>query len=281
MAKFGGVRTILSAAQVSNSNNSNNDGAAAAAASEPLLDLLILLPVLLDDATDVDDDLTPDSLELLFAHPPLSELEHLLPDLTTLVSSTLRSSALNLTRLTHPSTNPSFLHRHIASLPSSLTKLVASLAAAEQALTASRLQTLASLTALLALHTQALTLLIRALEAKHGVIARSLELRASEVSLTAQRCELEAQQALYSLRREVYTPETIAALKRYAAHLRDARIRSEERIKGLKAELGEYGVGVDGGEGKEKVMKEMSRVYREMGRQMDDVKGDLDRLQQG
>lgn len=120
--------------------------------------------------------------------------------------------------------------------------------------------------------------LMRALETKHGVIARSLELRASEVALQAQRNEVDAQQTMYAIRGEVYTPEMIAALKNYAAHLRDAKVRGEERIRGLQAELGEYGVGVEGGEAKQKMMREMSRVYREMGRQMDDVQGDLDRL---
>lgn len=120
---------------------------------------------------------------------------------------------------------------------------------------------------------------MRALEAKHGVIARSLELRASEVGLQAQRNEVDAHQRLHSVRGEVYTPEMVAALKNYAVHLRDAKTRGEERIRGLYAELGEYGVGVEGGESKEKKMREMSRVYREMGRQMDDVQGDLDRLQ--
>jgi hypothetical protein len=58
-------------------------------------------------------------------------------------------------------------------------------------------------------------------------------------------------------------------------------MRGEERIRGLQAELGEYGVGVDGGETKERKMREMSRVYRDMARQMDEVKRDLDRLNQG
>jgi hypothetical protein len=63
--------------------------------------------------------------------------------------------------------------------------------------------------------------------------------------------------------------------------LRDAKVRAGERVKGLKAELGEYGVGVERGETKERTMREMARVYREMGRQMEDAKGDLARLQKG
>ncbi|CAM1509276.1 Fc.00g030150.m01.CDS01 [Cosmosporella sp. VM-42] len=244
---------------------------------EPLLDLLLILPPLLSP----EAPLPQDSLTLLFSHPPLANLEALIPELTPILSSTLRSSALGLVRLTHPTTNPSFLHRHISALPQALATLQTDLSAAEAALTTQRLRTLASLAPLLRSYTQGIMHLMRALESKHGVIARSLELRASEVALQAQRHEVDAQQTMYAVQGEVYTPEMITALKNYAAHLRDAKIRGEERIRGLRAELGEYGIGVDGGEGKEKMMREMARVYREMGRQMDDVENDLERLHHG
>ncbi|KAK7403689.1 hypothetical protein QQX98_010533 [Neonectria punicea] len=244
---------------------------------EPLVDLLLILPPLLDPDSP---PLPQDSLELLFAHPPLCDIEALLPALAPLLATTLRSSALSLARIAHPSTNPSYLHRHIAALPQTLATLRDDLAAAQSALVADRLRSLTALTTLLHASTQALAHLVRAVEAKHGVVARSLELRAAEVSLEAQRHDADAALTAAAVRRDVYTPEAVAALKNYAAHLRDAKIRGEERIRGLKAELGEYGVGVDGDEGKQKMMKEISRVYRDMGRQMDDVKGDLERLHQ-
>ncbi|RBR10652.1 uncharacterized protein FIESC28_09358 [Fusarium coffeatum] len=245
---------------------------------EPLLDLLIVLPPLLDAN---NPPLPQDTLQLLFAHPPLSELETLLPTLAPIIASNLRTWALGLARIAHPSTNPSFLHRHIYTLPSTLSSWRSDLAAAETELSSHRLRSLAALATLLQTATNALSLLVRALEVKHGVIARSLELRAAEVSLHARRHDADAAIAAASVRRAVYTPEAITALKNYGAHLRDAKMRGEERVRGLTAELGEYGVGVDGEEGKEKKMKEMSRVYREMTRQMDDVKRDLDRLNQG
>ena len=58
-------------------------------------------------------------------------------------------------------------------------------------------------------------------------------------------------------------------------------IRTEEKLRGLRLELSDYGVGIEGGEGKERTMREMARVWRDMGRQMKDTKGDLDRLQRG
>ncbi|KAF5027195.1 hypothetical protein F66182_683 [Fusarium sp. NRRL 66182] len=245
---------------------------------EALLDLLLVLPPLIDAN---NPPLPQDTLQLLFAHPPLSDLETLIPALAPVIASNLRTSALGLARIAHPSTNPSFLHRHIASLPSTVSSLRSDLTAAEADLSTHRLRSLATLTSLLQAASHALSLLVRALEVKHGVVARSLELRAAEVSLHARRYDADAAIAAASVRRAVYTPQAIAALRNYGSHLRDARIRSEERIRGLAAELEDYGVGVEGGEAKERKMREMSRVYREMTRQIDDVRNDLDRLNQG
>ncbi|KAG5659429.1 hypothetical protein KAF25_000631 [Fusarium avenaceum] len=245
---------------------------------EPLLDLLIVLPPLLDAN---NPPLPQDTLQLLFAHPPLSDLETLLPALAPIIASNLRTWALGLARIAHPSTNPSFLHRHIASLPSTLSSWHSDLATAESDLSTHRLRSLAALTSVLHAATNALSLLVRALEVKHGVVARSLELRAAETALQARRHDADASIAATSVRRTVYAPEVIDALKNYGTHLRDARMRSEERVRGLTAELQDYGVGVEGGESKEKKMREMARVYRDMIRQMDDAGKDLDRLNQG
>jgi N-acetyl-anhydromuramyl-L-alanine amidase AmpD len=91
----------------------------------------------------------------------------------------------------------------------------------------------------------------------------------------------EAEQTRWTLTKEIYTPETVAALHNYGAHLKDAKSRTAERVRSLEDELAEYGVGVQGGEGKEKTMREMAKVYREMRRQVDDVQVDLERLQKG
>lgn len=122
--------------------------------------------------------------------------------------------------------------------------------------------------------------LVRSLEAKHGNIARSLELRAAEVSVNAMRQEAEVGKMLGQVKEAVYTLETRRALERYAEHLRDAKYRVGEDIRGLRGMLRSYGVdeGGRGDEGKERVMREMARVYREMGKQMEEVRGDLERL---
>ena len=244
--------------------------------SQSLVELLLLLPSLLSD----DLSLSRDETELLFSQPPLSDIESLLPSLSSLVSQNLRSAALNLARINHPSTNPSYLHRHINSLAQDVSNLETKVSARRQDLLNARLEVIKSLDDLTICHSQALIHLIRCLEVKHGVVARSLELRASEVCLRAQRTDLEVQQALSSWRREVYTPDVVTALKNYAAHLRDAKIRGLERLRGLQAELGEYGVGVNGAENKEKTMRELAKRYEQLKTEKSDIRGDLQRLQE-
>ncbi|KAK8920538.1 hypothetical protein H634G_02314 [Metarhizium anisopliae BRIP 53293] len=239
-----------------------------------LAELLLILPSL------VDSDLPVDSHDVAFilSSPPFSEFESLLPELGAIISANLHASALSLVRITHPSKNPSYLHRHIPSLPADHAALRGKLSEAQQSLISNRLQALASLTELISSYTQSLKLLIQALESKHGLAARSLELRALDVSLEAQSTELDAKATSTSLSKEMYSPEAVTALRHYLSHLKDAQVRAAERVRGLQAELGEYGVGVDKDGSKEKTMKEMARVYHEMERQMEDVKKDLDRL---
>ncbi|KAF3800695.1 hypothetical protein GCG54_00003594 [Colletotrichum gloeosporioides] len=243
---------------------------------EPLLDLLLLLPPLLTSPTPLD----PASAAILLSNPPFSQLQSLLPQLGELVSSTLHTSAVSLARIANPSTNPSFLHRTVPGLNATYAKLETDVAAARHALASERLRAAAALTELLDTHAGALTLLVRALEAKHGLVARSLEMRAAETGLEAQRARAEAEVAREGVVREVYSPEMVAALGNYEAHLRDARIRLEGTVANLKAELEGYGVGEEGrGDGgKERTMREIARKYRELERERDEAMRDLERL---
>ncbi|KAL6879600.1 hypothetical protein HDV57DRAFT_114081 [Trichoderma longibrachiatum] len=252
----------------------------AEATPEALLELLLILPSFLDAV----DTLPRDSLTLLLSSPPLSSFEALLPDLADLVACNLHASALGLARIAHPAVNPSYLHRHVASLPKDFAALGANLATAEEILNAARVRAVASLTKLLGILSECLTCLVRTLEAKHGVIARSLELRASDVSLEAQRAEKLAEQALWRLRREVYTPESAVALQRYGAHLKDANERIAERARRLQDELDandgrssrgdlqhddEHDVDVEG---------RGPVAYADGGKRVDDAQRDINRL---
>ncbi|TLS23035.1 uncharacterized protein PpBr36_06127 [Pyricularia pennisetigena] len=261
---------------------SSSRPAAASDLPEPLLDLLLLLPPLLTPTPEVEALLADPTL---LTSPPLSDLPSLLPQLGDLVSASLHQAALSLARHTNPTTNPSYLHRHLPTLGPGITASHAALATAKAELSSERLAAAAAVQRLLALEAQALGSLARTLEAKHGASARSLELRAAEVALSARQGEAEAKAALYRARRHVYTPEAGEALEAYAAHLRDSKVRVFEACRARRAELAEYGVAEeDGDEGevemgkKEKTMRDLAKTYRDMGRQINEVKRDLDRL---
>lgn len=98
--------------------------------------------------------------------------------------------------------------------------------------------------------------------------------------LTAEESSLRAKLNLDVLEKEVYSPEVRGALGNYSRHLRDARARLEGKIRELAIALEAYGVdvGKGGDEGREKMYREMARVYGEMRRQVKEVEGDLERL---
>ncbi|KAK2055524.1 hypothetical protein LY76DRAFT_661920 [Colletotrichum caudatum] len=249
---------------------------------DSLLDLLILLPPLL---TATAEPLPADALTILLSNPPFTEFQSLLPQLGELVSATLHASAVALARIANPTTNPSFLHRNVPALQTTYQRLEADVREAKHALARERARAVGGLAGVLDKHAEALTLLVRALEAKHGVVARSLEFRAAEAGLEAQRAEAEAVAAREGVRREVYSPEMAAALSNYAAHLRDARMRLEGAVATLRAELEGYGVAAGDGAGagagdggKERTMREMARKKRQLERELEDARRDLARL---
>lgn len=257
-------------------------GPSSPALPDELLDLLLLLPPLLTDA----ELLSPESTALLLSSPPFSSLPTLLPDLASLVSTNLQSSAVQLARTANPTTNASFLHRHISSIPGHINSLSSAAQQQSAALSAARLAAAESLVQLLGKYTQALSHLLRSLEAKHGGVARSLELRGADVALEARRGEIDAEQALWTVRKDVYTPNVREALKNYADHVRDGQRRLKEAARTAEAELAEYGVQPDGksagGNGgdtmRERRFREIARAHRETRRQIDEAKRDLSRL---
>ena len=264
-----------------------------------LLDLLLLLPPLINlsssSSSAASPPLSADDMQLLLESPPFTSLPDHLPRLAALVSDTLHASALSLARVLNPSTNPSYLHRTVAGLPAQAAQLQHDVASVHAQLAATRHATSSALLDLLEQQATALSTLLRVIEAKQGgPIARSLELRAAEVAVDAQILgTLDTPQAVASAYKAVYTPEAHAALQNYAAHLQDSKMRLHEVLKERKALLREYGVDVDAAEAeaesqsqsqlhaaddKSRAMREMARVYREMGQQVQEVQGDLARL---
>lgn len=238
----------------------------------PLLDLIILLPDFLSPSSS---SIPPSSLPLLLSSPPFSQLPSHLPLLSSLLSGALHSQALSLTRLALPSTNPSFLHRSVPSLPTHISTLLDGISSRKASLTKSRLAVASRTSLLLSDQVILLTRLVKSLEGKHGPVARSLEYRAAEAGLEAEKQSLEVGATLQNVKREVYSPEVVQALTNYAGHLRDARGRIAEKIRGLELELEGYEAG---GKEKQRKMREMARVWREMSGRVEEARGDLERL---
>ncbi|KAI1471859.1 uncharacterized protein F4812DRAFT_196620 [Daldinia caldariorum] len=248
-----------------------------------ILDLLLLLPPFLSNPTS----LSPSALALLLSRPPFSDLPSLFPLLTATISTTLSRQAGSLARVLNPHTNPSYIHRSVPALASTTTALLSTISSSSLALSLARQRAAYDLASHLSQHAAIIAQLVRVLESKHGPAARSAELRAEEANLSVRAWTLAAEALLWDARRTVYPPEARRALINYKRHLGNARMRLADTLRMRQVELEDYGVtpAENGGHGdvgeqsnKERTMREMARVWREMESRLHEVKGDLDRL---
>lgn len=269
-----------------------------------LIQLILLIPPFLTNAST----LPASSLTLLLTSPPFTSLPTLFPRLLELVSARLTLQAKSLARVLSPNTNPSYIHRVIPSLPTLAQTLITDYAAARTHLSRARLAAAATLTRHLEQHTEALALLLGALDAKHGPLARAAELRAESACQEAQLWAAAAEALLWETRQLAYPPVARVALVNYRQHLQDAGRRLEDGTRVREAELADYGVDIDGraavrdrsssaaaaaaagrpvrghrrratvDENKERTMREMARVWREMETRLREIQGDLNRL---
>jgi hypothetical protein len=236
-----------------------------------LLELIILLSLKLSTP-----QLPPISLSLLTTSAPYDTLQEHIPRISALLSTHLHSQALALTRLLHPTTNPSYLHRTIPKIPSALNTLSATISSQKASLESARLALVPLTTKVLEHYRTATELTIRILEQnKHGQLARSIKSKSELLCADAKQEELNAKIVNLTARNTIYTPEVSGALANYKEQLRDGRARLRQRQKDAEKELERYGVGR---EGKERVMREIARVYGEMGRQIWEVRKDMERL---
>ncbi|KAI2626881.1 hypothetical protein GGS21DRAFT_529623 [Xylaria nigripes] len=259
-----------------------------------LVQLLFLIPSFLNNAST----LPPSSVALLLSSHPFTDLPTLFPQLLDLVSARLTVQAKTLARVLSPTTNPSYIHRTIPTLPAITNTLVSDLDQSKIQLSRARLAVTATLAHYQQEHTEALTLLLHALEAKHGQVAKSSELRAAEACTEAQTWATAAEALLWETRQLAYPSEARAALAHYRQHLRDAGRRLEDGALVREVELADYGVALDTGvpqssrdvrshrrgrsraadEHKERTLREMARVWREMETRLQEIQGDLHRL---
>jgi diphthamide biosynthesis protein 3 len=141
--------------------------------------------------------------------------------------------------------------------------------------------------------------------AKHGALARAMRTRAEHLAVVAQGIEGKVEYvpvpllilslsmvvlgvtfcrfvltcrrvAKLEIAATLYTPETVAALERYRAHLGDARARLEEQRVLAVEELGRYGD--MGGSGDGGILVEIARRYGELVREVESVRMEIARL---
>jgi hypothetical protein len=249
-----------------------------------LLDLLMVIPPFLDRG----HSMRADDLELLLSSPPFSDFATILPQLSRYVSSHLTTQARGLARVMHPTTNPSFIHRAIPHMFSTTEALLSTISSNRAALTSTRLAATGDVVHHLNKHTESLLLLLRALEDKHGIVAQSSMLRASDASLEAKLWAASMGIFLSEARANIYPPESQMALRNYQRHLRDAQMQLSNKLRTREQELGEYGVFISTEEGglgigradkaREHRLREMARVRREMENRLKEINGDLMRL---
>ncbi|KAK8005852.1 hypothetical protein PG991_012149 [Apiospora marii] len=251
-----------------------------------LVDLLLLLPDFLEKAPR--QLLPQQTLRLLLSTPPFSDFPQHLGPLTALLSTHLTAQSVSLTRVLHPTTNASFLHRHTVNLPVSTAHLTQQLATARRDLTDARLRTTTALLEHLDQHARALAILVRALEAKHGPAAHSTALRSQRSCLEAALWAASLRLLLVETKGRVYPRGAGGALRNYRRHLRDAQMRLEDASRVRERELEDYGVRPGNEEEgsddenemsvKERRMREMARIWHEMERRLVEIQADLDRL---
>lgn len=242
-----------------------------------LLELILLLSSRLTSAP-----LPPSSKKLLEATSQWTSLPSHLPQIGALLSTYLQTQALALARILSPTTNPSFLHRSIPKLHDNIRTLQSENATKKTDLASRRAGLVSKTTTLLGLYHLATTLVILILEQSvHGSISRHIKAKAELLSLSAQELEFKAKEKALRGEKMVYTEPVKGALQEYIRHLRDGRERLRERKKSAERVLWGYGVGrkeEEGGAEKEKVMREIARVYGEMRREVREVGRDVERL---
>jgi hypothetical protein len=156
-----------------------------------------------------------------------------------------------------------------------------STASAKTALAKRRARLVATAAVLLDAYHVATVLAIQTLESVAcGAVVRHARSRAEFWAARAREVSLETGEKEARGRNAVYTPEVRGALENYVRALRDGRERLREKRKGAERALWGYGVGREDGE-KEKVMKEIARVYGELVKEIAEVGRDVERLRGG
>ncbi|CZS90526.1 uncharacterized protein RAG0_01578 [Rhynchosporium agropyri] len=241
-----------------------------------LLELLLLLSFHLNSPAGM---LTSQQLTLLLNTPTWTCLPCHLPKISDLISTHLYTHMLALCRILTPATNPSFLHRTIPKLLPTISSLQTSNLQQKAELAERRIKLATHTTTLLTLHHLATHLLIRILEqTSHGLLARHIKARSEYLALRAGQLATEVRGLKEKGERIVYSEEVKGALETYVGELRGGRERGRERRTQAERVLWGYGVGREDRGEKERVMREIAKVYGELVREVEEVGQDVERL---
>ncbi|KAK0118462.1 hypothetical protein ONS95_012747 [Cadophora gregata] len=239
-----------------------------------LLELIIVLSSRLSSPA-----LSPSQSRTLQSTALWASLPTHLPQIGSLLSTHLQTQALALCRILSPTTNPSFLHRQIPKLYPSIRDQQRLIKERRVELAKRRRDLVSHTTTLLTLHHLATALVIRTLEqSTHGSLSRYIKARSEYLSLKAAQVLYEARAKRDRGERVVYTEEVRSALENYVGELRGGRERGRERRAQAERTLWGYGIGREDGEEKERILREIARVYGELSKEVEEVGRDVQRL---
>ena len=228
--------------------------------------------------------------EAALIQPALSVFLDNLSNISPLLGREMEATTTELNRLVPPSDRKTQPPTRNARLPDYIAAQRASIAKQQQALSTTHL----ALTSVSAQYLQAyralLTAIIESLERTlHGSLARHVRARAEQLSLVALGMAQKSSILRTEAMRDLYPPEAVEALRAYSVELGDVRGRIGERMRNLEDVLAEY-EGNDGeedtgeevdGKGRAVVMVEIARRYRRCLAELEVVKKEVERLEEG
>jgi hypothetical protein len=113
----------------------------------------------------------------------------------------------------------------------------------------------------------------------HGTVSQHIKARSEYLTLQALSVSLLVKEKETNARQMIYTKQVQRALGNYMQHLRVEKERINERTREAERILWGYGVGRDDRGEKEKVMREIARMYGIMKEEIESVERDVGRLQ--
>lgn len=202
-----------------------------------------------------------------------------LPHISTIIASHLHTRALLLSRILSPTTNPSYLHRTIPKVCPMVNNLQTQITNQTAALAKRRISLVNKTLQVVEQYQRAIELTVSHLEqTTHGTFSEHIKAKSEYISVQALSVSLLVKEKETSARQLVYTKQVQRALGNYAQHLRVEKERINERTREAERILWGYGVGRDDGGEKEKVMREIARMYGIMKDEIESVERDVGRL---